>query len=73
MPKHFLTADEFCYEIHSLVLLVIPKLESLFFDREVRCGYRNSIVVVVVVVVVVVGILLSKIVGNHCFSGKSLF
>ena len=48
----------------------------IIFDREVRCGHRDSIVVVVVVVLVVlvvVGILLSNIVVLHCFSGKSLF
>ena len=44
------------------------------FDREVRCGHRNSFVVVVVLVLVVlVGIPLSKIMVLHYFSGNKLF
>jgi len=50
--------------------------KSFLFDREVRCGHRNSFVVVLVVLVLVlvlVGILLSKIVVLSYFSGNTLF
>ena len=44
---------------------------SAIFDREVRCGHRNSFVVLVLVVVV--GIPLSKIMVLHYFSAITLF
>ena len=48
---------------------------ALVFDREVRCGHRNSFVVLVVVVVLVLvlGILLSKIVVLSYFRVNTLF
>ena len=47
---------------------------TVFFDREVRCGHRNSFVVVVLVVLVVlVGRLLSKIAEIHYSSAIALF